>query len=388
MVSSPMTRFSPAEPDIDVLVTVIVPVFNTDPKLIERAVVSALDQTHPDLELLIVDDGSTAEVAEFLDRVSQRDPRIRVVHRTNGGVSAARNTGVEHALGDFIAYLDADDYLESEFLTSALSVVKVTDVDAVFGGIRLLHKSGTVEWRTGGPTAIKPLLGTLDTIIDACVRALSDSPSPQHPTQLLSVTNVVSCLYKADTARRHRFPEGVSHAEDRLHNVHVLLDAARVAFCSDVWYVYDATHDQGATRRATPQTITALSRTVREFAEVGGALDKRRGLSDNAHDRIEQAAADGVLNYLKILSGVMAAVGRHRTNRAQLRQLLAEPSVTAATARATQAGWQNRIFASAVRNGQIDLLLLLGWLWMRTRGLKMSVELPRGSSRGRKHAND
>ncbi|MGO4586511.1 glycosyltransferase family 2 protein [Arthrobacter sp. 2RAF6] len=380
-----MTRFSPAEPHGDILVTVIVPVFNTAPELVERAVVSALDQTHSYLELLIVDDGSTEDIGEFLDRFAERDSRIRVVHQPNGGVSAARNTGVEYALGDFIAYLDADDYLEAEFLAAALAAAQTTAADVVFGGIRVLHRGGAVEWRTGGPSAKEPLVGTPDTIVSACVRALSDSPSPLHPTLLLSVTNVVSCLYRADIARRHPFIEGVSHAEDRLHNVHVLLGAASVVFCSDVWYAYDATHDQGATRRATTRTVTALARTVREFAGVGGAIGPQSELPDDAHGRIAQAAADGVLNYLKILSGVMAAVGRRRTNRMQLRQLLSEPSVIAATARATQTGWQGQIFASAARHGQIDLLLLLGWLWARTRGgFQMSVERTSRSPRERK----
>lgn len=388
MVSSPMTRFSPANPDGKVLVTVIVPVFNTRPDLVERAVISALDQTHSDLELLIVDDGSAVELAEFLDRIAERDPRIRVVHRVNGGVSAARNTGLEHALGDFIGYLDADDYLEPNFLSAALEVARTVDADVVFGGLRVLHGLGTVEWRTGGPSAKEPLLGTPDTIIAACVRALSDAPSVGQPTQLLSVTNVVSCLYNADMARRHRFPEGVSHAEDRLHNVRVLLDAGRVAFCSDIWYVYDATHDQGATRRATPQTITALSRTVREFAGVGSELGWGREVSSDAHDGIALAAANGVLNYLKLLSGVMAAVGRPKSNRAQLRRLLTDPSVFAATSRATQPGWQNQLFSAAARHRQINLLLLLGWLWVRTRRLQMSVERPSRTSLGRKRDND
>lgn len=387
MVSSPMTQFSPAEADSDVLVTVIIPVFNTRPELIERAVVSALDQTYVDLELLIVNDGSADEIAKFLDRVAEGDPRIRVVHRTNGGVSVARNTGLEHAFGDFIAYLDADDYLEPGFLSGALTAARTADADAVFGGMRVLHSGGSVEWRTGGPSAKEPLLGTHDTIVSACVLALSDSPSSSQSTRLLSVTNVLSCLYKADTARRHPFPEGVSHAEDRLHNVQILLGASRVAFCSDVWYVYDTTHEQGATRSATARTVIDLSRTVREFAGMDASLGARQELSNDTHERVGQAAADGVLNYLKVLSGVMAAVGGYQTNRAQLQELLADPTVVAATARATRSGWQDKLFAGAARHRQANLLLLLGWLWARTRGLQMSVERPSGSSRRRKHHN-
>lgn len=372
MVSSRMTQSFPVEPNGGVVVTVIVPVFDTHPTLIERAVASALNQTHLYLELLIVDDGSTLEIAQFLDRIAQRDPRIRVLHRANGGVSAARNTGVEYALGDFIAYLDADDFLEPGFLSSALRVARATDADAVFGGIRVLHESGTVEWRTGGPSANEPLLGTPDMIITACIRALSDSPSPHHPTPFLSVTNVVSSIHRTDNARRHRFHEGVSHAEDRLYNLSLLLQTARVAFCSDVWYVYDQTHD-GATRRATPRTITALARTVREFAGVGEMLGRRRGLSVDAHDLIGQAAADGVLNYLKVLTGVMAVVSAGQANRSILRALLEEPSVRIAVARAIRSSWKDRIFASAAYRGKISLLLFLGRIWASSGGLGMSA---------------
>lgn len=374
-MSYPMNQFSPAEPDADTLVTVIVPVFNTRTDLIERAVVSALNQTHSNLELIIVNDGSAPEVAGFLDRVAERDSRIQVIHQTNGGVSAARNTGVELATGCFVAYLDADDYLEPQFLCAALAVARSTKADAVFGGMRVLHGSSSVDWRTGGPSAEDPLLGGHETIVAACVRALSDSPSPKQPTHILSVTNVVSALYRAEAARRHRFPEGISHAEDRLHNVHFLLAAESVAFCSDVWYVYDASHEQGATRSATTQTITALSRTVRKFAEVGGSAGNRP-LSDYASRQIGEAAADGVLNYLKLLSGVMAVVGRRTTNRVLLRQLLSEPSVLAAAARTQQPGLQNLIFGAAVRHRQSNVLLLLGWLWVRMGRLEMSAERP------------
>lgn len=373
MVSSPMTQFSPGERDGGALVTVIVPVFNTRPQLIERAVMSVLDQTHTSLELLIVNDGSSAEIAQFLDVVAERDTRIRIVHRQNGGVSAARNSGLEFARGDFVAYLDADDYLEPHFLSASVRMAETTQADVVFGGIRVLHEGSRVEWRTGGPSATDPLLSTEDMIVSACVRALSDSPTPHQPTELLSVTNVVSSLHRADSVRHQRFQEGLSHAEDRLYNVSLLLGATRVAFCSDVWYVYDQTDDQGVTRRATSRTTTALSRTIREFAAVGSLLSGRPELSADARDRITQAAADGVLNYLKVLTGVMAVVRPDRGNGPILRSLLKEPSVRTAVARAKPVTWRDKIFVAAALSRQIGVLSVLGRLWVRSGGLGMSA---------------
>ena len=367
-----MTQYSPDRPSLEVHVTIIVPVFNTGPELIRRAVVSALNQTHADLELLIVDDGSSPDVASFLDTIAERDFRIRVLHTANGGVSSARNIGVENARGQFIAYLDADDYLEPQFLSSALYAARITGADAVFGGIRILHERGAVDWRAGGPPASAPLIGTPEIIINACTSALSDSPSPHYSTQVLSVTNVVSALYRKDTAEGHRFREGMTHAEDRLYNLSLILASSRTAFCSDVWYVYDQTHGQGVTSRATPQMVRALARTVREFADVSRAFQSRFDLTDDARNQISQAAADGVLNYLKVLTGVTAVVGNESTNHAVLRALLNEQPVRIAVASAAQTTWKNRIFAAAANHGNLRVLNLLGRLWVRGGGLGIS----------------
>jgi glycosyltransferase involved in cell wall biosynthesis len=368
-----MTRSSPAKRNSDEVVTVIIPVFNTTPQLIERAVCSVLDQTHPQIELLIVDDGSDLEIAEFLDDTAAVESRIRVVHRENGGVSAARNTGVECALGEFIAFLDADDYLAPDFLRSALCVARTTGADAVFGGISVLRESGSVVWRAGGPSANEPLLGTQDMIVSACVGALSDSPSPYQSTPVLSVTNVVSSILRTDNARRHNFREGVSHAEDRLYILSMLLEPARVAFCSDVWYVYDQTDEHSITRRVTPQMINALGRTVREFASVARGLEGGHNLAESDWDRITHAAADGVLNYLKVLTGAMAVVRGGRANRLLLLALLKEPVVRLAVARSARTSWKDRIFASAAHRGHVGLLCLLGRLWVGSGGLEFSA---------------
>jgi len=371
-----MTQSFLDKPQGSCLVSVVVPVFNTPERLIQRAVDSVMGQTYPYFELLIVDDGSEAATAAFLDLLGKKDHRIRILHKENGGVSTARNTGIRDALGNYIAFLDADDYIEPVFLSDALRVAQSTDADLVFGAIQVLHGKGSTGWRLGAPPSSQPFIGTAETIVCACVKALADSPVSDMETSYLSVTNVVSCLYKTDAARQHEFPEGVSHAEDRLYNLKVLLDARSVAFCSDSWYVYDATHEQGVTRRLTQKTVSALSRTVQEFAHIRTVLAGNASLSDNARFLIEQAAANGALNYLKLLAGVVTVAGRNSSGRAQLRDLLKDPAVAACTALAKQPGLQTRLFTAAARLGQSDLLLLLGWFWVRRGGLQMKVRRP------------
>ena len=89
-------------------VSVIVPVFNVKDYVAE-ALESVLSQTHTNLELIVVDDGSTDGSGEICDDFASRDPRVKVFHQENSGISTARNTGLDHAHGEVIAFLDPDD---------------------------------------------------------------------------------------------------------------------------------------------------------------------------------------------------------------------------------------------------------------------------------------
>lgn len=110
--------------------SIVIPVYNTDKKYISDAVSSCLEQTYGSFEIVIVDDGSQKECAEFLDSLQETDSRIKVIHKTNEGVSVARNTGVDNATGNYVIFVDSDDFLEynalerlSEVLTEVPDVV-------------------------------------------------------------------------------------------------------------------------------------------------------------------------------------------------------------------------------------------------------------------------
>ena len=89
-------------------VSVVIPVYNVKPYL-ERCVNSVLRQTYKDLEIILVDDGSTDGSGELCDDIASRDQRIQVIHQKNQGLSGARNTGIRHAQGDFLIFMDSDD---------------------------------------------------------------------------------------------------------------------------------------------------------------------------------------------------------------------------------------------------------------------------------------
>ena len=96
-------------------ISVIVPIYNVE-KYLERCVRSLCRQTHTNLEILLVDDGSPDRSGAMCDEFAELDSRIRVIHKKNGGLSDARNAGIEQATGDYIAFLDSDDWVDPTWL--------------------------------------------------------------------------------------------------------------------------------------------------------------------------------------------------------------------------------------------------------------------------------
>lgn len=126
------------------LISVIVPVYNVAAYLPE-CMESILQQDHTNLEVILIDDGSTDASGEICDRYAAQDSRIRVIHQKNGGAAAAKNAGLRAATGDYLAFADSDDYLEPGAYSHMLKTLKAWDADAGEFSFRYVSKSGTEE---------------------------------------------------------------------------------------------------------------------------------------------------------------------------------------------------------------------------------------------------
>ncbi len=109
-------------------ISVIVPVYNREKKL-SKCVESILSQSFENFELILVDDGSTDASLEVCNRYAERDDRVKVMHKSNGGVSSARNVGLCSLRGEYITFIDSDDYIESDFFQYAYSKSKEYNAD-------------------------------------------------------------------------------------------------------------------------------------------------------------------------------------------------------------------------------------------------------------------
>lgn len=118
------------------MISVIVPVYKVE-KYLEKCVQSILAQTYKDFELILVDDGSPDRCPDMCDGYTQKDKRVRVMHKVNGGLSDARNTGVSMAEGDYVTFIDSDDYVSDDYLETLISLIKGNNADIAVTGIEL-----------------------------------------------------------------------------------------------------------------------------------------------------------------------------------------------------------------------------------------------------------
>ena len=123
-------------------VSIIVPVYNVD-KFLHKCVDSILAQTLTDFELLLVDDGSKDNSGLICDKYAAKDSRVRVFHKENGGVSSARNLGLENAQGDWIIFIDSDDWIEPNMLKDIYEKAILEHADLVYCDLRMIFNNHT-----------------------------------------------------------------------------------------------------------------------------------------------------------------------------------------------------------------------------------------------------
>lgn len=123
------------------LITIVIPVYNVKTYL-DECLTSVTTQSYPDLEIIVVDDGSFDGSETICDDWSKKDPRIRVIHQANKGLSVARNVGIEAAGGRYIAFLDSDDYYESDGIKNLYECAIRNDADLVIGSGKWVSEDG------------------------------------------------------------------------------------------------------------------------------------------------------------------------------------------------------------------------------------------------------
>ena len=112
----------------DYLVSIVIPVYNVE-KYVEKCLLSVINQTYKNLEIIVVNDGTKDNSLKICEMLKEKDARIKIINQENAGLSCARNTGIENASGEYICFVDSDDFLDKDFIDTLLSNALQNNVD-------------------------------------------------------------------------------------------------------------------------------------------------------------------------------------------------------------------------------------------------------------------
>ncbi len=202
------------------MISIIIPIYNVEPYL-RRCVDSLLQQTCEDFELILVDDGSPDNCGAICDLYAAQDSRVRVIHKPNGGLSDARNAGLEIARGEYIAFVDSDDWVAPNYLERLLCALVETGADICECDVL----------RTSGEEEIPPTEQRKPAVFrtaDAMEQLIHDGAFHQH---------VWNKLYRRDVIADILFPKGKTN-EDEFWTYQVFGNAKKVVKIQDVLYFY------------------------------------------------------------------------------------------------------------------------------------------------------
>ncbi len=355
---------------LDTLVSLVIPVRDTRLHLLERALTSATTQSHRNLEILVVDDGSTSTTADFLDDYARRDPRLHVVHQTNQGVAAARNRAIADARGVFIGFLDSDDYISEDFVASALGVQRRTGADIVFGQMAVITLGSEVRWRALRSTDQDVILLKGTQLEVARAGALSAALSHYEDAPAETLTNVVGALFSMDVVRGVCFPNGVKHGEDRVFNSVALSHADIVAVARQTWYTYDRTDESGVTHNFCASRIPELLPTIDAFARAGGLSSYPPPEREAAC--VKSGAALGILNYVK-LAVMSCARQRGLSGAPMLDEMLQAVRSQNAIAELPRIRSTDRVIAALAAHGSARPLVAVGKIRLAQAGISRGL---------------
>ncbi len=220
------------------LVSVIVPVYNIPKELLLYSINSVINQSYNNIEIIIVDDGSNDETANFVDEIALSDSRIRVIHKSNQGVSAARNDGTKVAEGDYLMYFDADDVLANFVIEEAVGLIEKYDADVVYGGIcKVKSQAEFSNFSCMKDNSYNHHLYSKDDIRKVIFGGINRDLQQIHKVGYIS-RGPVSRLIKTKIAKRVFFPENFKIGEDIVWNSRLLFICQKCIVAKSIWYGY------------------------------------------------------------------------------------------------------------------------------------------------------
>lgn len=273
------------------MISIIVPVYKVEPYL-RQCVDSILNQTYRDIEVLLIDDGSPDRCGEICDEYEMQDERVRVFHTENRGLSAARNLGLAEAKGEYIGFVDSDDWIEPDMYEVLLRRMRETGAD--IGVCGLWFESGSTSYPSRISEAIYKGTDSLKALLD---RKISN--------------HAWNKLYRRTVFDFVSFPEGWNHED--IATMHRFLNEARiVAVIPDPEYHYRQRSDS-ITKTHSVKNLVAYANAYMD--RYGFLKAKQPSVFSDKNDEIIYATAVGISRLWRWWHGCLEEEKRQYENR-------------------------------------------------------------------------
>lgn len=209
------------------LISIVIPVYNVE-KYIEECLDSIINQTYDNIEIILIDDGSTDNSGNLCDEYARKDKRIKVVHKKNAGASDARNKGIALSTGKYIAFVDADDLIHKNYIRILLEIIREKLADIAVGGYSLFQDKKECQDKLFD----KNYLSETEILSD---KHLYDDSFIKNETMILTVP--WGKLFKKELWEGIEYPVGKIN-EDTFTSYKVMENAKRVAFLKEPIYYW------------------------------------------------------------------------------------------------------------------------------------------------------
>ena len=321
------------------LISVVVPVYRVE-KYLDHCIQSIVEQTYPNLEILLVDDGSPDDSGAICDRWAQKDARIRVFHKENAGAGAARNTALDAAKGDLIAFVDSDDYLHPNLYAHLYGLMK--------GGVDIaeceIGMTETDELPMDDGSHAEILVCETE---EALRLHIQDEVFRQTPPNK---------LYHRDCVGDIRFPEG-NLIDDEFFTYKVLGNAKKLAHSSACMYAY---RQQSGSAMHKPYSLRRLQGLDAKLQRLAYFEQRFPGLVREAKADLLMTCLGAMQGCLRSLNGEEMDAARKKINGilAQITPLEIPDGTSARRKLLLKAAWSHLEGTAKILNFLIDIHLL------------------------------
>lgn len=238
------------------IISVIVPIYNAAPFL-DKCIQSILNQSFEDFELLLINDGSKDNSGAICDGYAQKDKRVKVFHQANAGVSAARNKGLDNAQGEWVAFVDADDWVENDYLKNLYLSTTLNNSDFVISNIKSIYKSSRKN----------------NKLFDISELKTKTSFTPddfQLDNKFILENYPVAKLFKKKIIQSYGlcFNPELRMGEDFLFVLQYGLKSKFILFNNNFDYCYNRTNESSATLKYQPYLYSDLIKLKKNYFEI------------------------------------------------------------------------------------------------------------------------